>query len=185
MKGVIKLKRSPEQIRSVISLRYMITLITFISSTVVLLVKGEFESERMKFREDLHKLQKADFNSKAKDKVIQIDIFPEKVKQSLKSTEEVDKKLKVVSDKFNEVYKLVGVGDLSEKFILPEPLYAMATRVKYGLEKNMQENKYKSFRGSLPLIMGDFNELAKEMGNQQQKFYKEQIFSQGEIEKVG
>ena len=139
----------------------------------------------MQFKEDLKKIQKADFDHKTEDKVIQIEIFPEKVKASEKSTEEVKRKYKAVVDKFNELYRLVGVEDLSNTFILPESLYALATRVKYSLEKNLQDNKYNSIRGNFAIILDDFNEINKNLNDFQNEFHKEHIFAQGEIEKVG
>lgn len=147
-------------------------------------MKRNFKSEDIRFKEGLKQIQKADFKGKTKDKVVQIEVYPSKLEESQQTDDKLKRKFDSVMSRYNELYKIIGPDELSHKFILPDSLYSIATKVKYSLEKNMADNKYNSIRTNFTTIMDDFNEINKILNNYQNEFHKEQMFGQAEIEKV-
>lgn len=84
--------------------------------------------------------------------------------------------------RFNKLNDLIGADDISTRFIFAEPLYQIATKVKYDLER--ADNRYTSSRGNFSILMEEFNDIDKTLKEYQADFHKEQIFGQKEIEQV-
>jgi len=119
---------------------------------------------------------------KNNDKAVQIEIYPKNLVEQSELEQTVKKRLDALVDRYNKINSLIGLHDISNKFTLSDPLYQIATKLKYDLEK--ADNRYTSSRGNFSIIMEEFNDIDKMLKEYQTEFHKETIFGQKEIEQV-
>ncbi len=85
--------------------------------------------------------------------------------------------------KYNEISEIVGIQNLSYKFILQEPLFKEGLKIKREIEQNSQ-SMHKTSKNDFELLMDNFKEIRKTLEEKQKIFGKEQIFGQREIEQI-
>ena len=106
------------------------------------------------------------------------------MEEAEKTDDKLRRKFEGVLARYNELYKIIGQDELSHKFILPDSLYSIATKVKFSLEKNIADNKYSAARHNFGYIIEEFGNINNSLQVYQTEFHKEQMFGQVEIEKV-
>ncbi len=143
-------------------------------------------SERAKLSEKVKQHHLTQLEHERKDKVIRIELSPAEIEADLKLDEQIKNACYTIQKRLSKLEWVVGLPELSSRFVPYCTLFEMANRTMKEIYKNASSWKLNNTtRAHINNVIDHLTEIEKLLLQKQEEYQKEAIFSMDEVELVG